>query len=98
MWVIFKILDLKAGNICLAAHNRGYKYNFFQEIKKLEIGDLVIYIKGEKYIKFKVVENKVIKEIDMSVLEQTKENRITLITCEENQKEYRRCIVADEII
>ena len=30
-------------------------------------------------------------------LENTEENRITLITCVENQKEYRRCIQAEEI-
>ena len=31
------------GNVGLAAHNRGYKYNFFQEIKRLEIGDTIEY-------------------------------------------------------
>ena len=35
------------GNVCLAAHNRGYKYNFFQEIKRLNIGDVITYQKGE---------------------------------------------------
>ena len=85
------------GNICLAAHNRGYKYNYFQEIKKLEIGDEIIYDKAQIHMKFYVMNNFIVKETDLSVIEKTKENRLTLITCEENKKEYRRCIIAKEI-
>jgi len=43
-----------------------------------------------------VVENTVIIETDWSKLEPTKENRLTLITCEEGLYEYRRCIQAIE--
>lgn len=85
------------GNICLAAHNRGYKYNYFQEIKKLEIGDIITYQTecGEK--NYMVVRNEIIEETDWSAIQDTKENKITLITCEENKREYRRCIQAKEI-
>ena len=31
------------GNVALAAHNRGYECNFFQEIKKLKKDDIIIY-------------------------------------------------------
>lgn len=31
------------GNIGLAAHNRGYKVNYFQNIKNLEEGDKIFY-------------------------------------------------------
>ena len=31
------------GNVALAAHNRGYKCNYFQEIKNLKNGDIIIY-------------------------------------------------------
>lgn len=85
------------GNICLAAHNRGYKYNYFQEIKKLENGDIITYKTQQGTKKYKVISNKVIKETDWSCVKETKENKITLITCEENKKEYRRCIQAREI-
>lgn len=80
------------GNIGLAAHNRGYSVNYFREIKKLKEGDEIIY----KFFNFEktyiVKENKIIKDIDWSYLEETKDNRITLITCVENEPEYRRCI------
>ncbi len=85
------------GNVALAAHNRGYECNYFQEIKNLKKGDIIIYsIKG-KTRKYEVEINTVIKETDWSYIKNTKDNRITLITCEENKREYRRCIQGKEI-
>ena len=85
-----------SGNVGLAAHNRGYPINYFADIKKLKEGDEIIY----KYFEFEktylVTENKIIKDIDWEPLENTKENKITLITCVENEPEYRRCIQAIE--
>ena len=85
-----------SGNVGLAAHNRGYPINYFADIKKLKEGDDIIY----KYFEFEktylVTENKIIKDIDWEPLENTKENKITLITCVENEPEYRRCIQAIE--
>ena len=80
------------GNIGLAAHNRGYEVNYFARIKELKEGDEIRY----KYFDFEkvyvVVENKIIKDTDWKDLEKTEENKITLITCVENEPEYRRCI------
>ena len=82
----------KEGNICLAAHNRGYPVNYFQNLKLLKKGDKIEY----KYQNFKkeyeVTENYIIKDTDWSCMEKTEENEITLITCVENEPEYRRCI------
>ena len=41
--------------------------------------------------------NKIVLETDWSYLKDTKDNRITLITCEENRREYRRCIQAVQV-
>lgn len=88
----FEETATKDGNIGLAAHNRGYEVNYFSQIKYLQEGDEIIY----KYYDFEkiytVVENKIIKDTDWKDLEETEENRITLITCVENEPEYRRCI------
>lgn len=85
------------GNVCLAAHNRGYKYNYFQEIKQLEIGDKIIYKTEEGIRNYEVEMSEIIKETDWLYLEETNENKITLITCVENNPEYRICIQAKEI-
>lgn len=86
------------GNIGLAAHNRGYNVNYFSDLKNLHEGDEIFY----KYYDFEkiyiVVKNKIIKDTDWSTLESTDNNKITLITCVENEPEYRRCVQAVEKI
>lgn len=84
------------GNIGLVAHNRGYKVNYFNGIKKLKEGDEIAYKYKDFEKTYLVIENKIIKDTEWKDLEETEENQITLITCVENQPEYRRCIKAIE--
>lgn len=85
------------GNIGLAAHNRGYKNNYFSGLKKLKEGDKIIYKYNDFTKEYEVTKHYIIKDTDWTPLEGTENNRITLITCVENQKEYRRCIQGEEI-
>lgn len=90
--------DIWIGNVALAGHNRGYEQNYFQDIKKLDIGDIIIY-ETEYGIRIYEVEiNEIIESTDWSYIDNTEDNRITLITCEEDEPEYRRCIQAVEKI
>lgn len=92
----FTETSITDGNVALIAHNRGYAVNYFANIKDLKEDDEIIY-KYKDYTKvYKVEDNKKIKDTDWSCIENTKENVITLITCVENQPEYRRCIRAIE--
>ncbi len=84
------------GNIGLAAHNRGYKVNYFENVKKLKNGDIIYYSYNGKEKQYIVDKIKVIKDTDWSNLENTNENKITLITCVEDAPAYRRCIQASE--
>lgn len=94
----FETTPIFNGNPCLAAHNRGYPVNYFEKLKELSKGDIVIYKTSQGTRKYKVSLITVIKDTDWSNLKNTKDNRITLITCVENQPEYRRCIQAIETI
>lgn len=85
------------GNVCLGAHNRGYPVNYFQDIKKLEKGDVIYYKKDDIIMKYIVNIVSVIKDTDWTYLENTEDNKITLITCVENEPDYRRCVQATEI-
>ena len=85
-----------SGNVGLAAHNRGYAVNYFANIKQLKDNDKIIYQYNGEQKTYSVIENKIIKDTDWSLLENTKDNRITLITCVENEPEYRRCVQAKE--
>ena len=85
------------GNVALAGHNRGYNCNFFQNIKKLKAGDSIFYHTEKGVREYKVVVNKIIYQTDWTYIQDTEDNRITLITCVENMFEYRRCVQAVEI-
>ncbi len=95
---------LKDGNICFAAHNsgknsKGEYVGFFDSINKLKNGDIIYYNDLSNTYTYKVINNKVIKENDLSVLENSKENKLTLITCikgSQNRK-LRQCVVAIKI-
>ena len=84
------------GNVVLAANNRGYKHNYFENLKNIKEKDLITYTTKNEEKNYEVVEIEKIKEDDVSVLENTKENRITLITCVENEPQFRLCIIANE--
>lgn len=86
----------EVGNIGLAAHNRGYEVNYFENLKLLKEGDEIRY-RHNKFEKiYEVEKNRIIKDTQWEFLEETEENMLTLITCVENQPEYRRCIQALE--
>lgn len=75
---------IEDGNIALAGHNRGYDVNYFSRLKELREGDEIIYIHNEINRIYEVTKNKIIKDTDIDVLENTEENILTLITCVEN--------------
>ena len=76
----------------------GYPVNYFGKIKELKTGDEIIYKTPYGTKKYKLTISKIIEQTDWSYLEETKENKITLITCVENRPEYRRCIQGIEEI
>ena len=82
------------GNIGLAAHNRGYKINYFRDLKLLQKGDLIIYTYNGEISKYSVNELGIIKDTDWSKLESSSQDKLTLISCLEDEPEYRRYIQA----
>ena len=92
----FEETSKKNGNVGLAAHNRGYKVNYFRNIKNLKEGDIINYycdgVKHQYVVKIQTI----IEDTDWSYLEPTDKNVITLITCVEDEPEYRRCVQAIE--
>lgn len=92
----FASTSLITGNVGLASHNRGSNANYFANINKLKKGDDIYYesIYGtRKYIVETII---TIDETDWSYLQETEDNRITLITCIKNVPEKRCCVQAVE--
>ena len=92
----FENTSKEQGNIGLAAHNRGYEVNYFKDLKLLKKGDEIRY-KHNGFEKIYEVEKcRIIRDTEWEYLKETEEDMLTLITCVENQPEYRRCIQAVE--
>lgn len=80
------------GNVALAAHNRGNITNYFADVKNLTFGDEIIYKTRMGERRYRVCEIKEIEETDWSVISNSDDNMITLITCINNKPEYRLCV------
>lgn len=87
---------IENGNVGLAAHNRGYEYNFFQNLKKLKKEDKIIYTHDNFKRTYIVDKIEIIENTNWEYLKNSEENKITLITCVENEPKYRRCVQAVE--
>ncbi len=88
----FESTNIYNGNIGLASHNAGTKANYFADINKLELED-EIYYKTKYGTKKYIVDNITqIDSYDWSKLEQTEDNRITLITCISSNPNMRLCV------
>lgn len=89
--------SLYDGNICLAAHNRGNKYSYFARLNELKNGDIVKYTTNFYTREYKINSIKTIFETDLTILENTNENKITMITCIKNKRNQRLCVQAVQI-
>ena len=84
------------GNIGLSAHNRDYKIDF-RQLKNVNIGDMVTYRTNFGIRAYKITTKTEINETDWSYLEDTADNRITMITCIEEKPTKRLLVQAIQI-
>ena len=66
-----------AGNTVIAGH----RDTFFRHIHGLRNGDDIYVLRGGKQFHYVVVRKRVVKSTDLSVIRQSKEGELTLITC-----------------
>lgn len=91
----FKSTSCWDGNVGICGHNRGVT-NHFGKIHTLENDDTVKYTTKLGTRTYEVVSVTKIEETDFSNLERTSDNRITLITCVNDQPSKRWCVQAVE--
>lgn len=92
----FKETSYWNGNVALASHNRGSYAHYFEKINQLNIGDEIKYQTELGTRIYSVKEITEVSEQNLSVLEGTKDNTLTLITCIKNKPELRLCVKAVE--
>ena len=81
------------GNVAIAGHNRGVN-NHFGRIHLLDYGDTIKLTTKLGTWTYEVFSVSKISEDDMSVLNDSSENIITLVTCVRDQPAYRWCVQA----
>ena len=92
----FKSTSCWDGNVGLAAHNRGIAVTFGQ-IHTLNAGDKIVYTTKLGTRTYEVYFVGQVQETDMSKLQRTNENIVTLITCVNDVPELRWCVQAREV-
>ena len=85
------------GNIAICGHNRGYENNYFENLKNVNNGDLAEYKTKNSVIQYMITNIRKIEETDLDVLKQDGKDKLTLITCVENEPQYRYCVTADKV-
>ncbi len=92
----FPSTSIYEGNVGLASHNSGSQGDFFKNLKKIKIGSEIFYQTNYGTKRYVVTTKEIISEEDWSYLQETEDNRITLITCAAGQKDKRLCVQAIE--
>lgn len=91
---LFEHSSILQGNVCLAGHNTS---RFFANLKDVKQGDIIKYSSCLGNKEYTISTIKQIEETDWSMLEDTEDNRITIITCVKGQKSLRLCVQAKEV-
>ena len=92
----FEGTSIWAGNVPLAGHNRGVR-NDFGKIHTLRPGDTVTFTTRLGTRTYAVTGVAKVSVNDVSGLEPTSVNMVTLYTCVNDQPAYRWCVTAREV-
>lgn len=92
----FTETSIWAGNVGLAAHNRGTN-SYFGQIHTLEAGDRITLTTKLGTRTYEVTSVAKVSETDRSSLTDTRDNCLTLYTCVRNERDLRWCVRAVEI-
>ena len=89
----FENTSIWDGNVCLAGHNRGVN-TYFGQIHTLTPGNTIQLTTklGTRTYQVKSVQK--VASTQVSVLDATAQNQLTLITCVANEPSYRWCVTA----
>ena len=92
----FKSTSCWDGNAAFAGHNRGNS-DYFGKIHTLSVGDKIVYTTKLGTRTYEVYSVKNIHETDVSVLQRSSDNIVTLITCVNDRPELRVCVQARQV-
>lgn len=89
----FESTSIWDGNVAVAGHNRGVTDNF-GKIHTLDTGDSITLTTKLGTRTYEVYSVRKVSVNDVSMLEASTDNIVTLVTCVMNQPDYRWCVQA----
>lgn len=93
----FSDTGLNFGNTALIGHNRGRSNGFFIFVKDLQVGQSLTLEANGTTKTYVVAEMYKIHATETDLLMHFGDSRLTLLTCWENERDYRRVVVAYEL-
>lgn len=90
----FSFSGLNYSNTALIGHNRGIRNGFFSFVRQLEKGDILRLDAGLTVRYYVVAGIQIVRETDFSWAADFGDTRLTLVTCVEYQRDYRRVVYA----
>ncbi|MCO7175116.1 class A sortase [Sporolactobacillus kofuensis] len=90
--------EMGKGNYPLAGHHMRRESLLFGPLMHAKLGDKVVITNLKKDYIYKVIEKKVVRETEGNVIDQTKDRRITLITCDKPTRTPKRLIVIGKLL
>ena len=85
------------GNAAIAGHRTTYGAPFF-ELNELDKGDTIFVTTAQGAFEYRVREQRVVRPTEVSVLDPTADNRLTLTTCEPRYSAAKRLIVVADLV
>ena len=92
----FSDTGLNFGNTVLIGHNRGRSNGFFIFVKDLQVGQRLTLEANGITKTYVVAEMYKIHATDTELLMQFQDSRLSLLTCWEDEKDYRHAVIAFE--
>ena len=89
-------VEIRQGGASPLYHNRG-SADYFGDLKYLVPGDTITYSTDRGTRTYRVTSVRQISVNDLSPLNPSYENKLTLITCVENIASLRLCVEAEEL-
>ena len=87
----------EAGNAAIAGHRTTYGGPFYR-LDELSVGDPILVTTKAGKFRYEVLESKVVSPSNIEVLDQTKDARLTLTTCNPRFSAAQRLIVVSRLI
>lgn len=86
------------GNYPLAGHHMRRENLLFGPLMRTKIGDQIMITNLKKDYVYKVVSKKIISESEGAVIDQTKDKRITLVTCDKPTRTPKRLVIIGKLV